>query len=126
MSLFCQVPSLACARMRVYMQKSEETNLYLQGKITAQGKLLLHGPLMVAELSSMPSRGREWQVFLFEQNIIFSEAVGKKTQFTNPAYIYKAHIQVRTVNLDSRYLLLFNHCFLFLFHFYIFIRFAIT
>lgn len=49
---------------------------------------------MVAELSSLPSRGREWQVFLFEQNIIFSEAVGKKTQFTNPAYIYKAHIQV--------------------------------
>lgn len=53
---------------------------------------------MVAELSSVPSRGREWQVFLFEQNIIFSEAVGKKTQFTNPAYIYKAHIQV--IDLD--------------------------
>ncbi|OXU29114.1 hypothetical protein TSAR_004898 [Trichomalopsis sarcophagae] len=65
------------------------------GKITAQGKLLLHGPLMVAELSPLPSRGREWQVFLFEQNIIFSEAVGKKTQFTNPAYIYKAHIQCK-------------------------------
>ena len=72
-----------------------ERNIYLQGKITAQGKLLLHGPLMVAELSSLPSRGREWQVFLFEQNIIFSEAVGKKTQFTNPAYIYKAQIQVK-------------------------------
>ena len=69
-------------------------DVFSQGKITAQGKLLLHGPLMVAELSAMPSRGREWQVFLFEQNIIFSEAVGKKTQFTNPAYIYKAHIQV--------------------------------
>ena len=66
-----------------------------QGKITAQGKLLLHGPLLVSELSSMQTRGREWQIFLFEQNIIFSEAVGKKTQFTNPAYIYKAHIQVR-------------------------------
>lgn len=33
-------------------------------------------------------------MFLFEQNIIFSEAVGKKTQFTNPVYIHKAHIQV--------------------------------
>jgi len=42
-------------------------------------------------------RGREWQVFLFEQNIIFSETVGKKTQFTNPVYIYKAHIQVRSL-----------------------------
>ncbi|XP_014237093.1 kalirin isoform X2 [Trichogramma pretiosum] len=71
------------------------------GKITSQGKLLLHGPLMVAELSSMPSRGREWQVFLFEQNIIFSEAVGKKTQFTNPAYIYKAHIQVNKMILED-------------------------
>ncbi|XP_014207348.1 triple functional domain protein-like [Copidosoma floridanum] len=71
------------------------------GKITAQGKLLLHGPLMVAELSSLPSRGREWQVFLFEQNIIFSEAVGKKTQFTSPAYIYKAHIQVNKMSLED-------------------------
>lgn len=66
-----------------------------QGKITAQGKLLLHGPLFITEISSVPSRGKECQVFLFEQNIIFSEAVGKKTQFTNPAYIYKAHIQVK-------------------------------
>ncbi|XP_058808184.1 triple functional domain protein-like isoform X3 [Phymastichus coffea] len=71
------------------------------GKITAQGKLLLHGPLMVAELTSLPSRGREWQVFLFEQNIIFSEAVGKKTQFTSPAYIYKAHIQVNKMVLED-------------------------
>nr|XP_012140240.1 PREDICTED: triple functional domain protein isoform X2 [Megachile rotundata] len=73
------------------------------GKITAQGKLLLHGPLLVAELSSLPSKGREWQVFLFEQNIIFSETVGKKTQFTNPAYIYKAHIQVNKMSLEECY-----------------------
>ncbi|XP_015585806.1 triple functional domain protein isoform X4 [Cephus cinctus] len=71
------------------------------GKITAQGKLLLHGPLLVSELGSMPTRGRELQVFLFEQNIIFSEAVGKKTQFTNPAYIYKAHIQVNKMSLED-------------------------
>lgn len=55
---------------------------------------MTHGPLMVAEIQSMPSRGKELIVFLFEQNIIFSEPVGKKTQFTNPAYIYKDHIQV--------------------------------
>ncbi|KAK0088984.1 hypothetical protein PV325_009867 [Microctonus aethiopoides] len=71
------------------------------GKITAQGKLLLHGPLSVAELSSLPPRGREWQVFLFEQNIIFSEAQGKKTQFTSPAYTYKAHIQVNKMSLED-------------------------
>ena len=75
---------------------------FLQGKITAQGKLLLHGPLMVTELSAMTPRGREWQVFLFEQNIIFSETVGKKTQFTNPTYIYKAHIQVCNILSPER------------------------
>lgn len=50
---------------------------------------------MCSEL--MPAAGakaKELQVFLFEQNIIFSEAVGKKTQFSDPMYIYKAHIQV--------------------------------
>ncbi|CAL7943982.1 unnamed protein product [Xylocopa violacea] len=74
------------------------------GKITAQGKLLLHGPLLVSELSSnLQSKGKEWQVFLFEQNIIFSEAVGKKTQFTSPAYIYKAHIQVNKMSLEEYY-----------------------
>jgi triple functional domain protein len=33
-------------------------------------------------------------VFLFEQAIIFSEVVGKRTQFIQPVFIYKAHIQV--------------------------------
>ncbi|KAL0129505.1 hypothetical protein PUN28_001638 [Cardiocondyla obscurior] len=71
------------------------------GKITAQGKLLLHGPLLVSEISNASMRGKEWQVFLFEQNIIFSETVGKKTQFTNPVYIYKAHIQVNKMSLED-------------------------
>lgn len=72
-----------------------------EGKITAQGKLLLHGPLLCTEGASLTDRQtnqlvkpRELQVFLFEQNIIFSEIVGKKTQFTNPSYIYKTHVQV--------------------------------
>lgn len=70
-----------------------------EGKITAQGKLLLHGPLLCTEGPAAADRNnmtkpRELQVFLFEQNIIFSEIVGKKTQFTSPSYIYKAHVQV--------------------------------
>ena len=69
-----------------------------EGKITAQGKLLLHGPLLCSEgvtaANCAPVKPRELQVFLFEQNIIFSEIVGKKTQFTNPSYIYKTHVQV--------------------------------
>ncbi|KAK6629329.1 hypothetical protein RUM43_003146 [Polyplax serrata] len=74
------------------------------GKITAQGKLLLHGLLMCSEVMPAASaKAKELQVFLFEQNIIFSEAVGKKTQFTDPMYIYKAHIQVNKVALDETY-----------------------
>ena len=70
--------------------------IIIKGKITAQGKLLLHGLLMCSEvMAAAGAKAKELQVFLFEQNIIFSEAVGKKTQFTDPMYIYKAHIQVR-------------------------------
>lgn len=57
----------------------------------------MHGPLSCMEGKSAlsNSKSKELQVFLFEQTMIFSEAVGKKTQFTNPVYIHKAHIQVR-------------------------------
>ena len=66
-----------------------------QGKITAQGRLLINETLVCGEGSSaFTFKGKEMQVFLFEQIIIFSEAVGKKTQFSNPVYIHKAHIQV--------------------------------
>lgn len=59
----------------------------------------MHGPLNCSEGSSAASnsKSKELQVFLFEQTMILSEAVGKKTQFTNPVYIHKAHIQVRKI-----------------------------
>ncbi len=47
----------------------------------------------------MPSKEfKELQVFLFEQAIIFSEIVGKRTQFIQPVFIYKAHIQVSLID----------------------------
>ncbi|KAF4519126.1 hypothetical protein B566_EDAN007399 [Ephemera danica] len=74
----------------------------MQGKITAQGKLLMHGPLSCAEGSSAATfRGKDLQVFLFEQSVIFSEAVGRKTQFNNPVYIYRGHVQVNKMSLDE-------------------------
>lgn len=89
---YCTIILFACDHNSL---QSVISNYYLQGKITAQGNLLLHGPLICCEESAGPNfKGKEFQVFLFEQNIIFSEAVGKKTQFTNPVYIHKAHIQV--------------------------------
>ncbi|KAL3284862.1 hypothetical protein HHI36_019000 [Cryptolaemus montrouzieri] len=76
------------------------------GKITAQGKLLLHGMVTCSDLpgsnNSTVGKNKELQVFLFEQSIIFSDIVGKKTQFTSPQYIYRAHIQVNKMNLEER------------------------
>jgi hypothetical protein len=76
--------------------------ILLQGKIVAQGKLLLRGPLLCCEdpCSGPNYKMKEMTVFLFEQIMIFAETVGKKTQFTSPVYTYKAHIQV--VVLDAR------------------------
>jgi hypothetical protein len=78
-----------------------------EGKITAQGKLLLHGTIFCIECNnterntSSMQKPKELQIFLFEQNIIFSDIIGKKTQFTNPSYIYKSHIQVGLQIIDN-------------------------
>ncbi|KAK9877206.1 hypothetical protein WA026_016953 [Henosepilachna vigintioctopunctata] len=76
------------------------------GKITAQGKLLLHGLVTCSDLpgsnNTTVGKNKELQVFLFEQSIIFSDIVGKKTQFTSPQYFYRAHIQVNKMNLEER------------------------
>ena len=65
-----------------------------EGKIVAQGKLLLHGPLLCTDDPGPSYKLKEMTVFLFEQIIIFAETVGRKSQFTSPVYTYKAHIQV--------------------------------
>lgn len=51
---------------------------------------------MVSDQST--GKMKERQVFLFEQIIIFSDAIGPKSQFSTPVYIYKNHIQVSTIN----------------------------
>lgn len=72
--------------------------LWLQGKLTAQGKLLGQDTFWVTEpeaLGLLSSRGRERRVFLFEQIIIFSEALGGGTRGgTQPGYVYKSSIKV--------------------------------
>lgn len=65
-----------------------------QGNITAQGKLLMQEPLVVSEVSGN-DKTKELHVFLFEQCVIFSEAVGKKNQFTSPTFNYKGHLLVK-------------------------------
>ncbi|XP_061719490.1 kalirin isoform X1 [Cydia pomonella] len=68
------------------------------GNITAQGKLLLQEELLVSEGGD---KAKELHVFLFEQCVIFSEPVGKKTHFTSPTYNYKAHVQVNKMELEE-------------------------
>lgn len=71
-----------------------------QGKITAQGKLLLQDILLVMEQTTARSRGerqafRERRVFLFEQEIIFSEEMDKKkNNMSHPGYIFKNSMKV--------------------------------
>lgn len=74
-------------------------SLSFQGKLTAQGKLLGQDTFWVIEPEAgglLSSRGRERRVFLFEQIIIFSEALGGGVRGgTQPGYVYKSSIKVR-------------------------------
>ena len=81
------------------------------GKISAQGKLLQQGLLMVADvpisdgginLNFTSIKLKERQVFLFEQIIIFSEAIGQKTKFSYPSYIYKCQLLVNKMALVEK------------------------
>nr|XP_032526411.1 triple functional domain protein isoform X1 [Danaus plexippus plexippus] len=71
------------------------------GNIAAQGKLLFQEPLVVADRNCSNDKGKELHVFLFEQCVIFTEAVGKKTQFSGPTYNYKAHVKVNKMALEE-------------------------
>lgn len=89
-----------------------------EGKITAQGKLLHRGPLNALDSflstgsdggsqqgnkrAGPPPQMKAFQCFLFEQIMIFSEMVGKKTTFTSPSYEYKAHFMVNKMALDTK------------------------
>ncbi|CAH2207710.1 jg25942, partial [Pararge aegeria aegeria] len=62
------------------------------GNIAAQGQFMFQEPLVVSDANCSNDKGKELHVFLFQQCVIFAEAVGKKTQFTSPTYNYKAHV----------------------------------
>ncbi|XP_048856304.1 LOW QUALITY PROTEIN: rho guanine nucleotide exchange factor 25 [Brienomyrus brachyistius] len=73
-----------------------------EGKITAQGKLLLQDTFMVTEQdNSILSRARERRVFLFEQLVIFSEPIDRKKGFSLPGYIFKNSIKVSCLGLET-------------------------
>ncbi|XP_051818720.1 rho guanine nucleotide exchange factor 25 isoform X1 [Antechinus flavipes] len=76
-----------------------------EGKLTTQGKLLGQDTFWVTEPEAgglLPARGRERRVFLFEQIIIFSEALGGGVRGgTQPGYVYKNSIKVSCLGLEK-------------------------
>ncbi|XP_054435975.1 rho guanine nucleotide exchange factor 25 isoform X1 [Pteronotus mesoamericanus] len=76
-----------------------------EGKLTAQGKLLCQDTFWVTEPEAgglLSSRGRERRVFLFEQIVIFSEALGGGVRGgTQPGYVYKSSIKVSCLGLEG-------------------------
>ena len=89
-----------------------------QGKITAQGKLLLQDTLQMMELSSKvkpeQAKFRERRVFLFEQIVIVSEEIEKRrNNLSNPGYIFKNSLKVIIVQSKWHFaqLLMFSNIF---------------
>ncbi|XP_041962878.1 triple functional domain protein isoform X1 [Alosa sapidissima] len=73
-----------------------------EGKIIAQGQLLLQDSFQVCQAETGPlSRMKERRVFLFEQIIIFSEPLDRRKGFSTPAYLFKNSIKVSGLRLEE-------------------------
>ncbi|KAK1173411.1 triple functional domain protein-like isoform X2 [Acipenser oxyrinchus oxyrinchus] len=72
------------------------------GKIVAQGRLLLQDTFLVSDQDSgLLARMKERRVFLFEQIVIFSEPLDRKKGFSVPGYLYKNSIKVSYLGLED-------------------------
>ncbi|XP_057691051.1 triple functional domain protein isoform X1 [Corythoichthys intestinalis] len=72
------------------------------GKIVAQGRLLLQDTFLVSDQDGgLLSRMKERRVFLFEQIVIFSEPIEKKKGFSTPGYLFKNSIKVSWLGLEE-------------------------
>lgn len=72
------------------------------GKIVAQGRLLLQDTFMVSDPeSSLHGRMKERRVFLFEQLVIFSEPLDRKKGFSLPGFLYKNSIKISCLGLEE-------------------------
>ncbi|XP_053289185.1 triple functional domain protein [Pleuronectes platessa] len=73
-----------------------------EGKIVAQGRLILQDTFMVSDQDGgLLSRMKERRVFLFEQIVIFSEPLDKKKGFSTPGYLFKNNIKVSWLGLEE-------------------------
>ncbi|XP_017276467.1 triple functional domain protein isoform X7 [Kryptolebias marmoratus] len=72
------------------------------GKIVAQGRLLLQDTFLVSDPEGgLLGRMKERRVFLFEQLVIFSEPLDKKKGFSLPGFLYKNSIKVSCLGLEE-------------------------
>ncbi|XP_042317673.1 triple functional domain protein isoform X3 [Sceloporus undulatus] len=72
------------------------------GKIVAQGKLLLQDTFIVTDQDTgLLPRLKERRVFLFEQIVIFSEPLDKKKGFSTPGFLFKNSIKVSCLCLEE-------------------------
>jgi hypothetical protein len=78
-----------------------------EGRITAQGRLLMQDTLLVNEPEDNKQKKikeikfKERRVFLFQQIIIFSEMIGSTKKFSSPRYIFKNDMKVNKLQLTK-------------------------
>ncbi len=78
-----------------------------EGRITAQGRLLMQDTLLVHEPEDIKQKKikeiklKERRVFLFQQIIIFSEMIGSTKKFSSPRYIFKNDMKVNKLQLTK-------------------------
>uniref|UniRef100_A0A8C5E3D4 Uncharacterized protein n=1 Tax=Gouania willdenowi TaxID=441366 RepID=A0A8C5E3D4_GOUWI len=72
------------------------------GKLVAQGRLLLQDTFMVSDTEGgVLGHMKERRIFLFEQLVIFSEPLDKKKGFSMPGFLYKDCIKVGCLGLED-------------------------
>ncbi|KAH8395569.1 hypothetical protein KR222_000041 [Zaprionus bogoriensis] len=94
----------ALEQLKVVVKTVDDMTMVLRslegfdGELTAQGNLYLQGTLSCSIDASQ--KQRDLQVFLFQQIIIFADIQKVKTQYTNPIYKYRTHIQLNHMQLE--------------------------
>ncbi|XP_068092702.1 triple functional domain protein isoform X2 [Hyperolius riggenbachi] len=72
------------------------------GKIVAQGKLLLQDTFLVSDQDTgLSPRCKERRVFLFEQIVIFSEPLDKKKGYSMPGFLFRNSIKLNCLGLEE-------------------------
>ncbi|XP_016988483.1 rho guanine nucleotide exchange factor 25-like isoform X4 [Drosophila rhopaloa] len=105
--LYKEVPMLqeAYQQMKVVVKTVNDMMVVLRslqdfdGEITAQGSLLMQGPMNC--LVDASQKHREFQVFLFQQIIIFADIEKAKNQFSSPTFKYRSHIQLNHMQMKE-------------------------